>query len=70
MFVSSIENIKVEQLKIASDEMLDAIYSFHCLGNRDDEVVPRYCKSFGRNYIVEKIMRVLKKKDDISQRHS
>jgi hypothetical protein len=72
-----------KSIETEEDKTLDAIYSYYCLKTNcyydysDDcfytipfeEIVPKYCKAFGRKYIIEKIMRVLKK-NGISQRHS
>ncbi len=58
-----------------SDTFLDAIYSYYCLGIdsfylygymvfstvESNEPIPKYCKSYGRNYIIEKVQRVLKR---------
>lgn len=77
MFLSPISSKGYGSLKSASDETLDALYSFHCLGIdcyiihgvwKDcelDHVIPKYCKAYGRNYIEEKIKRVFKKNGNL-----
>lgn len=73
MFSSSLQ----KKLDVASDEFLDALYSKHCLNidyyfvnekyceTETRNFIPKYCNSFGRIYIKEKIKRVLKKNGNI-----
>lgn len=82
MFISKSKITEEYLTEIAFENTLDAIYSFYCLGMDcyydgkwdeyytiiNDEIVPKYCKAYGRKYIIEKVKRVLKK-NGISQRH-
>lgn len=77
MFSPVSRNLNID-FKSASDELLDALYSFHCLGIDCDVMIlgnwkdcetnhpiPKYCNSYGRSYIEEKIKRTLKKNGNL-----
>lgn len=51
--------VEIKSLKKLSDTELDEFFALECLGLKREKKYPKYCDSYGRDYVVKQVWKKL-----------